>query len=88
MSPLLFSLFINVIKTDLLQNNIQSLDINEIKIFLLMYADDTVLVAESTESLQSLLEGLSKWTEYYELTVNVAKTKVMVFRPSWQMETV
>ena len=37
------------------------------------------------ESLQSLLDGLSKWTEDYGLTVNVTKTKVLVFRPSWQM---
>ena len=42
LSPLIFSLFINDIETDLLRNNIQSLDINEINIFLLMYAGDTM----------------------------------------------
>ena len=83
LSPLIFSLFINDIETDLLQNKIQSSDINEINIFLLMYADDTVLVAERAESLQSLLDWLSKWTDDYGLTVNVTKTKVLVFRPSW-----
>ena len=85
LSPLIFSLFINDVETDLLQNNIQPLEINEINIFLLMYADDTVLVAESAEGLQTLLDGLLIWTKEYGLKVNVAKTKVMVFRPSWQL---
>ena len=35
--------------------------------------------------LQKLLDGLLIWTEDYWLKVNVQKTKVMVFRPSWQL---
>ena len=50
-----------------------------------MYVHDTVLVAESAEMLQKLLDGLLIRTEDYRLKVNVQKTKVMVFRPSWQM---
>ena len=80
LSPLLFH-----IENYLLQNNIQPLGINELDIFLLMYADDTVFVAESAEMLQKLLDGLLIWTEDYGLKVNVQKTKVMVFRPCWQM---
>ena len=86
LSPLIFSLFTNDIETDLLHNNIQPLDIHEVNVFLLMYADDTVLMAESAEALQSLLDSLSNWTKDYGLKVNVAKTKVLVFRTSWQLD--
>ena len=40
LSPLIFSLFTNDIETYLLHNNIQPLDIHEVNVFLLMYADD------------------------------------------------
>ena len=40
-----------------------------------MHADDTVLVAESAEMLQKLLDGLLIWTEDYGLKVNVQKQK-------------
>ena len=69
----------------MLQDNLQAIELNELNLFLLMYADDTVLVADSAESLQKLLDGLLVWTTNYGLTVNVDKTKVMVFRSSWQM---
>ena len=45
-----------------------------------------VLMAESAEALQPLLDSLSNWTKDYGLKVNVAKTKVLVFRTSWQLD--
>ena len=54
LSPLIFSLFVNDIETDLLQDNLQPIELNELNLFMLMYADDTVLVADSAESLQKL----------------------------------
>ena len=51
LSPLIFSLFVNDIELDLL-HDCSPLQLNEINIFLLMYADDTVLLAESSEDLQ------------------------------------
>ena len=44
---------------------------NYIKLFVLMYADDTILLAESEEDLQDC----NKW----KLQVNVKKTKIVVF---------
>ena len=43
-------------------------------------------MAESAEALQSLLDSLSNWTKDYGLKVKVAKTKVLVFRTSWQLD--
>ena len=43
LSPLIFSLFINDIELELMNSDCPSLQIQDINLFLLMYADDTVL---------------------------------------------
>jgi hypothetical protein len=45
-----------------------------------MYADDMVLFAERPESLQHLLNTLHTYSNEWKLTLNVDKTKIMVFR--------
>ncbi len=50
-----------------------------------MYADDTVLLAESAAGLQTIINQLDNYTTEWGLTINVAKTKVLVFRKSWQL---
>lgn len=53
--------------------------------FLQMYADDTVLLAESPENLQTLLNSVQDYTQRWCLTVNTSKTKLVVFRSSWRV---
>ena len=45
-----------------------------------MYAGDTVLIAESPDALQNMLYTLNDYCTEWNLTVNVQKTKIMVFR--------
>ena len=46
----------------------------------LMYADDLVLfLSESSTGLQSALEKLGKYCDKWKLTVNLNKTKVIIF---------
>ena len=54
----------------------------------LRYADDTTLVAESEEELQSLLMKVNKESEKDVLKLNIQKTKVMASGPitSWQID--
>ena len=61
----------------------------------LRYADDSTLMAESEEELQSLLMKVKEESEKVGLTLNIQKTKLMASGPitSWQtdgetMETV
>ena len=61
----------------------------------LRYADDTTLLAESKEELESLLMGVKEESEKVGLKLNIKKTKLMASSPitSWQtdgetMETV
>ena len=45
-----------------------------------MYADDAVLIAETPEGLQSMLDSLNNYCNDWNLTVNVQKTNIIVFR--------
>ena len=54
----------------------------------LRYADDTVLMAESEEKLNSLLMKVKEESEKADLKLNIQKTKIMTSRPitSWQID--
>ena len=45
------------------------------------YADDTTLMAESEEELNSLLKKLKEESEKAGLKLNIQKTKIMVSSP-------
>ena len=47
--------------------------------FLLLYADDTVVLAECPGDLQRVLDILKIYCEFWGLDINVRKTKVMIF---------
>jgi len=51
--------------------------IQAINIFWLMYTDDMVIISETSEGLQNMLDSLSKYTGKWDLTVNNNKTKVV-----------
>ena len=54
----------------------------------LRYADDTTLMAESEEELQSLLMKVKKESEKAGLKLNIQKIKIMAFGPitSWEID--
>ena len=54
----------------------------------LIYANDTILMAESEEELKSLLMKVKEESEKVGLEVNIQKTKIMVSGPisSWQID--
>ena len=49
------------------------------KLYVLLYADDTVIFAESKEELQSALNAMYLFCKSWDLEVNPTKTKVTVF---------
>ena len=54
----------------------------------LRYADDTTLMAESEEELQSLLMKVKEESEKAGFKLNIQKTKIMASSPipSWQID--
>ena len=53
---------------------------NNIKICILMYADDIILLANTEAELQSLLLALETWCKQWQLSVNIDKTNILHFR--------
>ena len=54
----------------------------------LSYAEDTILMAESEEELESLLMKVKEESEKVGLKLNIQKTKIMASAPiiSWQID--
>ena len=80
LSPLLFNLFINDLAETLTQTGV-GIPIGDKKMPVLMYADDLVLLAQSDDELQLLLNTLHKWCKTWQLEVNSTKSAVIHFRP-------
>ena len=89
LSPFLFSLFLNDIEQFLSSHGVSGLESisrkyeNEfdmyLKIFILLYADDTVLLSESKDDLQHQLNIFHAYCSKWHMKVNEEKTKIMIF---------
>ena len=83
MSPLLFNAYMDVVVPEVnvrvLGKGLELLSANggRFKINQLLFADDTVLVADSEEKLCRLVSGFGGVCERRKLRVNVGKNKVM-----------
>ena len=93
LSPLLFAIYLNDFEEYLsryygglstLVNDIRGyLDDEEVETFVrlhcLLYADDTIVLAESPGELQVALNGVEHYCNTWQLTVNTSKTKIVIF---------
>ena len=87
--PFLFSLRLNYLETFLEKNNITGLKTlsDELeqelsyynKLFVIMYANDTALLAESASNLQNMLNLFQEYCLKWKLKVNIDKIKVIIF---------
>lgn len=90
LSPFLFTIFLNDLETYLFTNQASgvSIDLNYdelttyLKVLILLFADDTVLFATTESELQYTLKLFEHYCEHMKLTVNVSKTKIIVFTNS------
>ena len=77
LSPVLFNLYSEYLIEEALSNK-RGLNINGENINNVRFADDTVLIAESEEDLQEMVNELNKKCSDYGMSLNAKKTKVMV----------
>ena len=87
LSPIFFSLYLNdlekyleesgnhVIELPSLENDLNSL----VKIILMLYADDTILISDDPDKLQKCLNDFMTYCKIWKLNINTEKTKVVVF---------
>ena len=93
LSPLLFAIYLNDFKNaigrkfngltlirDNINNDLSTEDANiYFNLFCLLYADDTVVMAESYTQMQKALDGVREYCDRWALKVNTDKTKVVIF---------
>ena len=85
LSPLLFAIYLNDLEA-YFEAKCQDITLTEnddenvlLRLFTLLYADDTILLSESTSDLQNMVDILHNYCQQWHLTVNIDKTKVVVF---------
>lgn len=90
LSPLLFSYFVNDLHNFFTNNgNLEGVCCSKheldhrmldfLKLFVILYADDTLLLSESAADFQLALNTYSDYCDTWKLTLNTSKTKVLIF---------
>ena len=96
-SPLLFSIYLNDLESFFFSHDntsgieCESSEFDQtvsiyLFIFILLYADDPVIISEWKEGIKSALNTYSEYCNEWRLTINVDKSKVMVFSKGRQTE--
>ena len=82
LSPLMFSFFINELAIEVSKTGKHGIQLipDTIEIFLLLFADDVILLSNTIIGLQNQLDSLKREADRLYLTVNLEKTNIMVFR--------
>ena len=79
LSPTLFNIFLNDIGQQLGSSNTYPLQLGSHLLNHLLFADDLLLISETSSGLQHCLEQLSQYCNKWNLKVNINKTKAMIF---------
>ena len=78
-SPTAFSILINDLLKELKASNM-GIKVNDLILSVLAYADDIVLLAESPQQLQNLIDIVHNWCCKYRFIINPNKSNVVHFR--------
>jgi hypothetical protein len=84
----LFSIYLNDLENFLQGKNVKGTDTHlaiedahmYLKLLILLYADDTVIFSENEHDMQNALKYFKEYCNKWRLTVNVDKTKIVIFR--------
>ena len=87
-SPRLFIILIKELEKELKNSNCRGSSLaSTVGIFLLMYTDDIALIADTSVKLQRKLKALELFCQQWGMEVNLAKTKIIVFRNSEKLSS-
>ena len=93
LSPLLFSIYLNDFEYSISRKysglSFASSEINRVlsdedveffvRMYVLLYADDTIVMAETPGQLQAALDAVSEYCDLWDLKVNIDKTEIIIF---------
>ena len=86
-SPILFSMYLNYLEDHFSTDRVDGVTINfnsddivvYLKIFVLLYVDDTIIISDNAENFQKCLVSFFEYCKQWMLTVNELKSKIIVF---------
>jgi hypothetical protein len=73
--PILFAIYVNDCEMEFLNNCCQPIELKELSLILLMYADDMVIFSDTIKGLQDMLNTLYCYTEQWKLCANINKNQ-------------
>jgi len=77
LSPILFSIYTEAIMREAFEDSEEGVSIGGVKMKDIRFADDQVVIAETEEGLQKLVDSLHTTIGRYNMKMNIKKTKVM-----------
>ena len=78
-SPTLFNIFINDLSSIFDSAECTPPRLTELNVGSLLFADDLIIISETKTGLQNSMNYLSNYCDRWQLTVNINKTKSLVF---------
>ena len=81
MSLCLFNIYTEYLIREVLENG-EGINFNGQIITNIRYADDTIILAESEQQLQHMIDTLDATSEQYGMAMNAKKTKTMIVEKS------
>ena len=96
MSPFLFSIIVNYLKCSLNSKGVSGVNLDVttdnvhvfLKLLLLMYADDTVILSDDKDTLQYALNAFEDYCNGWHLTENIQKTKDVILIGGGQIKDI
>ena len=89
LSPLLFLIYLQNLKSfisrglkgieHMQREHLDEEIVTHFKLYILLYADDTVILAENPNDLQASLNEMKSYCDTFDLHINVNKTKILFF---------
>jgi len=79
LSPSLFAIYINDLRERINRLGC-GIQIDDIQLSILLYADDIVVIAPDESKLQLMLNEVAAWCQDWKLQINPTKTKIVHFR--------
>ena len=87
LSPVLFALFLNDLESFMHSNNCSDVNLEldsdklyiYFQLFVLLYADDTVIFGADETSFQKNLDVFYEYAKMWQLDINYDKTKILIF---------
>ena len=78
LSPILFAIFIDGIARKVKEAK-QGIKIQDLKLNIMLFADDLILLGSSRKELQNLIDIVWEYSNIWKFTFNSNKSKVVVF---------